>query len=238
MMDDPTRRENQFQEPLDRWLREQKPPTPESEDDLARLRTSVKEGVREARRARRRRLTARGAMVAAVLLVGFTALDFRDTGSDGFEMVEVEGELTPRVLKNEFRGTGMNKMEGTSEAEDDELNRLATARAGEVVEVMGTKVDDQPVFWNVKRRYVLSSGRAFVLGHPAQTPRFVPPQEMVKFLVLEFLPLEDKILSGELPTEKGSLRVTVDGVEFDCRTWSLDLEGRRVTYILGEPGSR
>ena len=227
--------EDRFQEPLDCWLRDQKPPAGKPMGELAELRTTVKARVHTARRTRRRQVASRSVLVAAVLLLGVVVMDFQDLGSDGFELEQIEGSLSPTLLKNKFRGSVFNPPPGATEAENDEVSRIITGRLGTVKDIWGIQVDDEPVFWSITREAVLSSGKVHTYTSP---PKGVPQdhsRELGMFMMKKVLPLHDTLKSGELASRTGRRTVRLDGMLFSCRTWEVTVEGRRVVYIEGLP---
>ena len=133
-----------FDEPLDRLVSGAKPAVPGFEGDLADFRAGVKQRVAVVRRRRRRRLAARGALAAAVLLVGLVGLDFQDLGSDGFDVEKIDTKGSYEAYQEKFRDSRFIVQDDWTEAEAEEYHRLIRSHYGKPIGMEGYQVDDAP----------------------------------------------------------------------------------------------
>ncbi len=224
-----------FDEPLDRLVSGAKPAVPGFEGDLADFRAGVKQRVAVVRRRRRRRLAARGALAAAVLLVGLVGLDFQDLGSDGFDVEKIDTKGSYEAYQEKFRDSRFIVQDDWTEAEAEEYHRLIRSHYGKPIGMEGYQVDDAPPHLFISRDIELSTGRHIISGSTVQVEEKEMGKEDALFMLKEIMPIRDRVKSGEIPARKGRRLMTLRGIQFDCRSWELEINGRRATILEGTP---
>ncbi len=227
----------EFNEPIDQWLRGMRPSVPDCNQDMEAFLSDFRDKMyadQLVRKKRERRNIKRVASVLSLAVLCVLAFNISDLGSDGFDMVEVENSKGPwRIVKNEFRGDGFNVLEGDSEADIHEKNQQFLADLGVIIGVEGWMIKGN-TRWIVRREYIIN-GKNSETGRPSLVPPSSRNEDIGNFILEDWSDFNEQIETGTIsPTifqEK-----QLDGVSFQIQGWVLTTKKYgQVSYFKGKP---
>jgi hypothetical protein len=188
----------------------------------------------EARSKRQKRNLKRGSTVMIVALLSIAVFNLPELGGDGFNMVEVDTTQAPGgVVKNEFRGTGFNIIDGETAGDVQATNQELTAGSGEVVSIEGLMINGRTE-WNILKEYYVNN-KIKVMTHSPDAITSEASREHYQFLLLEWSEVQRKIEDGSIP-QSGLIEKEIDGVKFQIKTWEfLTKNSQKAVFYKGVP---